>query len=136
MEDQATQVFYVPCESEDWRFIEVDHNLTVKEDQAAFINRVADLYGISGFWDHSKMNNNFKDFIDKFNLSVLTAEELMYKLFESIRESLNVNVPTSRRTQNPRQTLVQIDMLFYKLSMTAIYEEFTLRLLSEGIKST
>ena len=49
MEDQTTQVFYVPSEGGDWRLIEVDNNLIVEEDQAAFTNGVADLYGISGF---------------------------------------------------------------------------------------
>ena len=41
MEDQATQVLYVPSEGEDWRFIEVDDNLTVEVNQTAFTNGVA-----------------------------------------------------------------------------------------------
>ena len=48
------------------------------------------------------MNNNFKDLIDRFNLSVLTTEELMHKQSESIGESLNANCANEQENANSK----------------------------------
>ena len=101
MEDQTTQVFYVPSEGGDWRLIEMNDNLKVEEDQVAFTNGVADLYRNSRFLDHSKINNNFNDLIDSFNLSALTTEEPTHTLSESIGESPNENWANDQENTNP-----------------------------------
>ena len=91
MESQKIQSFFVPSEGNSWRFIEADDDLVKEENPSWFSNGITDIYGVSGFWDHSKMNQNFKKLIDKLELSERTTEELARILYEFIGESLNLN---------------------------------------------
>ena len=91
MESQKIQSFFDPSEGDSLRFIEADDDLVKKESPSWFSNRITDIYEVSGFWDHSKMNQNFKERIDKLKLLERTTEELARILYEFIREPLNLN---------------------------------------------